>query len=210
MIPVNVIEGNDDTFNHLCYGQKHPGTLQYLQNQFSNFQQTLSHAGQQFVSSAKEIFDQYNSSEALRAARLALNKVSNIFTPDNIRYLYQPQDLQTAQPTMQRWIMAEPTIRSLFHNQRCDGYSNSYVDVSPGIVGDLHYDYQRVMNGMVCTDDAKPDEDFRITHYYDEIPDGDRELTIDEQVDILNTWDVVRAMIKRGKEDPTNSFGGNL
>ena len=45
--------------------------------------------------------------------------------------------------------MAQPDIRSLYHKGHCDGYSDTYVDMEPGLVGEQHYDYRRVMDGVV-------------------------------------------------------------
>ncbi len=95
----------------------------------------------------------------------------------------------------------------MYHEQRCDGYSESYVDRFPGQVGENHYDYRRVMHGMVQDDQ---EHDWKSTFYLDELFEGDRELNFDEQVDILNTWDVVRSYLSKGQDDPTSQFGNML
>lgn len=207
MIAVNVVEGGPETFNALCYSEKHPSTLQFLQNQFQNIQSTLVNAGNEFLAGTRAIYDRYNDSEAMRRARLALNKVQNIFKPDNIHSLWELQDIQNAQLVMQRWIMANPIPREMYHKQLLDGYSDSYVDNFPEDVGESHYDYRRVMHGVVqdC-----PENDFKIVHYLDELYEGDRELSLEEQADILSTWDIVNAILKRNEDDPTSPYGAML
>lgn len=206
MFQVNVIDGDSAVFDAVVFGEKHQGTINYLRNQFTGFGEHLSAAGQAFVQGAQAIFEQFNNSEAMRAARRAVQKVKGVFMLDEVRTLWDLVEIQNAGLKMQRWIMAEPTVRELYHAQGCDGYSESYVDMNPGCIGEAHYDYRRVMNGIV-QDTA---EEWQATFYMDDLHEGDRELTLDEQVDILNTWDVVRHMLKHGKEDPTSPFGGSL
>lgn len=207
MFQVEVIDGGPQMFNMLSYREKHPSTLAYLKSQFENIGQTLNDAGQQFFQGMQNVFEQANSSEAMRKARLALQKVKNVFEVDNVKSIFELNELQASQYVMQRWIMACPDVRNMYHQQQCDGFSETYVDRFPGTVGENHYDYRRVMDGMV-QDDAE--NDWKATFFLDDLLEGDRELTFDEQVDILNTWECVEAYLKRGKDDPTSQFGNML
>lgn len=206
----NIVYGDTMAFDALAYGEKHPGTLQYLHSQVAQLpqiSQTLTDAGRAFMSNAQEIFDQYNSAEALRLARAAINKASSLFQSNTIRPMFVIAELQNAPLIMQRFIMAEPLTRQLFHEQRIDGFSGTYVDLQPGAVGEDHYDYRRVMDGVLVDDD---ENDWKVTTYLDDLAEGDRDLTFDEKIDILSTWDWVRAYLKHGEDDPTSSSGGKL
>lgn len=206
MYQVQVIDGGLETFNALVYGQKHPGTLRYIQSQFNNFTDKLTDAGRSFFSNVEQIYDQFNGSDALRIARDAINKVKMSFTPNEIISLWDLASIQTAGTVMQRWIMAEPTVRSLFHQQKCDGFSDSYIDMQPKAVGEDHYDYRRVMNGMLVFSE---EHDWIATNYFDELHDNDRELTFDEQIDIQSVWSLMQHAVSVGN-DPTNPLGGKL
>jgi hypothetical protein len=138
-------------------------------------------------------------------ARNAIRSARGLLTPNVIQPLVSYEEFQIAQPVMQRYIMAQPDIRQLFFDQRCDGFSDTYVDQQPGKIGETHYDYRRVMNGMM----VEEGEDFVVHHYLDELREGDRELTFHEQVDILSTWQVM-SMFMQEKKDPTNIYGGKL
>ena len=65
------------------------------------------------------------------------------------------------------------------------------------------------MHGMV-EDDVDPEGDWKTSFYLDEIHEGDRELTFEEQIDIISTWDAVKAFMARGKDDPTSQFANML
>ena len=97
------------------------------------------------------------------------------------------------------------TLRLMYHQQRCEGYTDTYVDMHPGDVGEQHYDYRRVVDGMVM----EQDDELVSVQYFDEIKEGD-ELDIDDQVAILRTWDSVKAAIEENKEDPTSPFNASL
>lgn len=206
MFQVDVIDGGAEMFNALAYPEKHPSTLQFLANQFENIGQSLNDAGRAFFQGVQNVFQAANSSEAMRRARLAMQKVKNVFEADIVKSMFELNEFQAAQTVMQRWMMANPTIRALYQQQRCDGYSETYKDMFPSAIGEDHYDYRRVMHGIVQDD---PEHDWKVSFYLDEIYEGDRELTFDEQLDILNSWEVAEAYIKRG-EDPTSQFGNSL
>lgn len=201
------VEGGTMTFDALTYGGPHPGTLNFLSQQFQNVTPVLAAAGQQFVQQAADWFEQLNGSAALRAMKSAARAVKSLWQLDDVRPLLTVGQMQFAPPTMQRWIMAEPTIRTMYHKHMVDGYSDSYVDFHPGDVGEDHYDYRRVMDGVVQF--AKDDNAayvWKAVEFLDELEDNDQPLTLEEQIDIQQTWEFMRAHLKRSKEDPTSIY----
>lgn len=208
--------GGADEFDALVYGHHHPGTSQYLESniqkvaqQFSNFGNAVTDAGKLFYESAKNLYQRFNDSDAVRAAHAAMSKIRMTYQPDCIRPLRSLHDLQNAPLTMQRYMMAEPVTRALYNQQLCDGYSETYIDIQPGAILDNHYDYRRVMEGLVTECTENPEQD-KVTFYMDDLINGDRELTLSEQLDITSTWELMRAFVKEGKEDPVSSTGGFL
>ena len=205
---MQVIQGGQLEFNSLAYGDHHPNTLRFLQEQVSQgFQNTLGTLGQTLNENLVRMYDMYNGIDAQRLMKTARRKLTGLFEHDVIRPLFSTQELQQATMCMQRWIMAEPTLRALYHAQRCDGYSATYIDMHPDSVGNKHYDYRRVMDGFVQVDD---EGSMTTTYFYDDVPDEDPELTVHDKVDILNTWDYVRYHLTHKDEDPTSIFGDKL
>ena len=112
---------------------------------------------------------------------------------------------------MQRWIMANPDVRKLYHEQRIDGYSDTYEDIHENSIGESHYDYRRVMNGIVVdNDDEEADYGWSSVTYFEDLAEEDRELRIDEQYDILSSWHYLQRYLAVGKEDPTSLFNGDI
>lgn len=205
---INVITGvGNNAFDTLSYPTQNPANLQFIQTNLQNFSQTLNDVGRNFMESARQVYDQINNSEAAHLARVAIRAARGMFSSNHIAPLMTLDELQAAQPTMQRWIMADVTIRELFQKQRCSGYADTYVDVHPGEIGESHYDWRRVMDGVgVIPDDDQPSY---FKFYMDELLEGDRTLQACEKNDILDTWDVVKLFVAGG-EDPTDPFGGKL
>lgn len=201
-----LVEGGSDLFDALAYTMPQPGVYDFLAHRAQNYSNLLTSSGSQFLQNVKSYYDAITESEAMRIARAAMRKVENIWNADTIRYINDVQHMQAAGLQMQRWIMAEPTIRQMYIRQECEGYGDAYVDQDPGLVGERHYDYRRVMNGIV----VEQDEGWYASTFIEDLRPGDRELMLDEQADILHTWENVRAAIRHRKQDPTSRFGGTF
>lgn len=208
-----IIEGGSLMFDSLAYGRQHPGTVQFLASQFEQATNFLTNAGQQFMTGARDFYERLAGSNAARMLRAAGRSIRSMWQLDEIRALQTVGDFQQAPLAMQRWIMAEPTVRQYFLDQRCDGYSDTYIDIDPGKVGPDHYDYRRATDGLVFIDE-KPDEHgefgWHATTYMEELLPDDVELTLEEQLDIHQTWQWVKSLMKQGNEDPTSRFNADL
>lgn len=199
-----------DQFKALVYPQKHPSTVEYLHQQFAALPPLITDKAKSFFEEAKKVTDWVTSSQAWNLAREAVKSVfgeTNIVKDDMVMSLKDMLQFQTATTTMQRWIMANPTVRKTYHDQQCDGYSDTYVDLEPDCVGKEHYDYRRVMDGVM---EFQQDNSWKMTHYLDPLKEGDRELHFLEKVDILDTWSQLEILMALGGIDPTNPKGGEL
>jgi hypothetical protein len=211
---INVSFGGVNDFDSVIYAPTHAGTLKFLENQVNNvinYSQTLTDAGKSFFSDARNLFDSFNGAEAMRLARLAAAKLGNVFRQDTIQSLWDISAIQAAQFNMQRWIMANPDVRSVYQDQRCDGYSDSYVDMFPGDIKHSHYDYRQVMDGMpVSVVDEDGVDNYCVSFYMEDPIEGDTPLALDQKLDILSTWKIVSSLMEQGDNDPTSAYGGKL
>lgn len=203
-----IVEGGSHMFDALAYGQTlHPGTQQFLQHQVERPTEALTDAGRGFLSGVQQLYDRLSGSTAMRIARAAKRAAGSIWQSDEIRYLASIGEMQHAPLVMQRYILAHPYIRKLYQEQRIEGYSGSYRDPFPEDRGENHYDYRRVMSGVVEEDD---DGGWSATTYYDELLPDDYDLSLEEQVDIIDTQENVIAAIKKGGEDPTSRWNADI
>ena len=209
MVAINVLPpSNPMVTTMLNFPEISQQSYQWVNNQLQTGMQSLNQIGQQFLTAAVDTYKHLADGSLTMAARRVARHLSTLAHPNMIVELQDIDSIRRAQPIMQRYIMAQPDIRSIYHRQLCDGYSDTYVDTQPGLIGDDHYDYRRVMNGILQPDPEVKDG-WRITEYFDDLLPGDRELEADEQFSILNVWDRVQDAISR-KLDPTDIFGGDL
>lgn len=206
---VQVIQAGPAGFDMLLYPEQNPLNLQYIQQQFSNFADTLTNTGSAFINGAKALFEEIQNSDMVRKAKTALRLAEVNFHPNMVMPLETLEELQTAQLGMQRWIMAQPDIRNMYHKGLVNGYSDTYVDMHPEQVGIGHYDYRRVMNGILV-EDGDDKTDYYFDEFIEDLYEGDRELDFLEQCDVLKTWEVIKMYVEARKDDPTNPFGGEM
>lgn len=205
---MQIIQGGDLEFDSLVYGDPHPSTIQYIQqNVATGFQNLIGGIGDVLNNQLANFYENFNGESAIRAIKSFRRKVEGIFEQDVIKPLFSIEELQKATLVMQRFIMAQPDIRALYHQQRCDGYSSTYIDMQPDAIGDKHYDYRRVMDGLGVVDD---EDALNFTYYYDDVPDDEIQLTLLDKVDITSTWSRIKDFIDQGKDDPTSVFGDTL
>lgn len=198
--------GGIDMFNARVYSEAHPNTVNFIENQLQNVSHAVSTAGQQFMAQAKDRYEAFNGSEAMRLARAAARQLSSHWNRNVIQPVVTVPQLQQAPMVMQRYLMAEPTTRQMYHKQQCDGYSETYIDMQPGVVGEDHYDYRRAMNGIV----QETEDGWFFDEYLEELHEGDRELMFEEQFDIQRSWrGLLDAMLDK-KDDPTSPWNAEL
>lgn len=87
--------------------------------------------------------------ENARKAEALTNKLRVSLRSDSIRHLQTVGEIQTAPDSMIRGIMANPTVRQLYHDGILNGYGERYVDVHPNAVGVNHRDYRDYTSGVV-------------------------------------------------------------
>lgn len=208
---INVIGGGSpEIFNAIMFPESTAETKQWLYDQFHRDNSMLTDVGRQFLSTANEVYQRLNDPEIGRMARKLVRGIKGIAHPNTIVTFNTIEECQKAKPVMQRYIMSMPEIRRLYHRQLCDGFSDSYVDVEPGKVAWDHYDYRRVMQGIV-EEVIYPsgEEGWKSTMTIEDLHEGDRELDVDEKFSILRTWDTIQDAIN-AKIDPTDIFNGKL
>ena len=206
---MNVVTGDDSTFSAMAFGQASAAAVNYVRNEIARAADVLTDFGRMGLQAAQAVFEQFHGEAAIRKAREISRRIGWIYQEDCVRPLVTIPELQAAMPIMQRWIMANPRIREFHNRQECASYAGSYIDIYPGTVGEDHYDYRQVMNGVV-RDEERDDDKPLYSIYLDELLEGDRKLDLDEKIDILDTWAAVNAVLDVGIDDPTSIGGGSL
>lgn len=212
---ITVHNGGEEDLSAVMYGVPSYNTMQYVDHLIENTQTRLSEHAINFREQFRETFDVVDIEKITRLASAAANMVGSIWTSDNIRTLTTIAQFQTAKFKMQRWVMANPTVRELYHDGQLDGYSKTYKDFEPGLVGNDHYDYRRVTEFNYFPQPGEFNEDgtpyVAAVSWDEDIYDPDNDvLTEAEKMDVYNSWNNINDLLDFGDSDPTSIYNASL
>lgn len=204
---MRIIDAGAGAYNALAFGEKSQASLNFLHNQMMMLPQLVNATGAAFVKQGIELYEKFNGAEALRAVKAAVRTVQHLLDADVVRVLNSISDFQQAKHQMQRWVMACPEVREFYHRGGCDGYSDTYINLHPGLVGIDHNDWRIVNTGIIGEEDDSGEYSYTI---YGTDNEDDTVLTIIEKDDILQSWENIKSKMKIGNEDPTSPYCGKL
>lgn len=196
-----VITMSEPTMNLALYGDRSGFLQNYLSNQLQQLGPNLNAFGQRIYDAMQTSYN-FVTDQLVRYGLRSELQSSGISAVDNY---YEPlldwQALQNANATMQRWVMANPTVRQLYLDQNIDGYSGEYVDISGSGIADTDYNYRLVMSGVI--QDVGDGDEYVIKHYFQDLLPGDRLLDHFEKEVILDSWAASEWLIENCKFDFT-------
>ena len=196
-----VINLSDAAADFYLYGDKSNILQSVIQNQialikpaYNEFSDRIKSA---LVSSYNFITDKMVNYGILNQINQAgLQAIDNYYEEYN-----NFESLQHANYTMQRWIMSHPEVRQLYLEQNIDGYSNSYKNVFGKVIGEDDYNYRRVMDEVLISNN---DDNWKVNYYIEDIFNHDKELSYYEKIKVLNTYDAIDWLLDNCKWDFTN------
>lgn len=201
-----VVDESGGLFGAMAYARLHPNTINYLQQQTSQTMGNLTANAMNMFNNVSNVFKSFDYDSFIRTSRAAVRAIGNMWQHEGIMPIDTIGGLQQASLEMQRWLMAEPTLRAAFIDQRCDGYHETYIDKDPGVMGVNHYDYRRATNHVFMP----VGNTMVASSYMEPIRDGDRELHVTEQADISIAWHYMREAMLANKDDPSSRTNSRL
>lgn len=188
----------DDVGTRALFGKNHPATQEYIFNSLQNY---CSNLGTQLQGFATDIMQRYHNFYD-HSLQLKINSIkntmNNVWQNDSIKRLKTLHEIQQAPQSMIPWIMAHPFLRASYMREGCSGYGEAYGNEHPIGVGEGHYDYRRVMNGVI--------DKGKYVNYHEKIQIQDL-LNIFEKNNIRYTWKIIDGLIENGNSDPTDPWG---
>lgn len=210
---MSYLTGGVNVVDALLFGGPSHETREAIAREHHQFIQNVDPSwGGQLIQRTKELYDRYNGAHVIGMVQNALNNVASISRPDMVFEFKEISDFQTAQPVMQAYLMANPVARKLYHANQCDGYSDTYIDPAPGIIGFGHDPYAHVMNGVIQLPAANDETgDLHFTNFSSAWQTADSEmLNIHQKASVINSWAVLERLFEEGDRDPTSPWGAGL
>lgn len=183
------------------FGRPDQSLKSWIQTGFQNFSQAVGNNIDQSFQKVQELY-QYAISAAREASvDLLRTRMDSQWRQDTIIRMRTLDEIQTAQPIMQRWLMANPLLRTHYLNGEVSAWEGNYASTDPGI-GHNHYDYRCVMDGIMTRD--KEGEGEVTTHFYEDKRKAEDNLTMAQKAVIISSWDRLEAHLDESDVDPTS------
>ena len=196
---MNVVYSGAEGFNELFYQPVANSTIDYLRNQLTGFSEILTQSGRQFMDTAKTHWNNwwadYNSN---RAAALMQN-TQHYFEAERVRHFDNWEELRSASPRNQTYLMALPELAAAAEKQTIFGFNETYVNPYPELKPEDSPIYHAVNNGVVqFTDEGA---------YYTNWIDSDKTQSLEfiEQTRVLDAWELARIALFQN-QDPTDPY----
>lgn len=205
-----IIYGDESVISELMYSSRSDDLIMGLKHNLGVQNQMLTEQGRLYAQHANKVFEQVAGWDAVRATRKAAAAVTGYVQSNAILALTTLEEIQTANPRMQRWMMADIQTRTLYQAGRIDGYSETYIDIQPGVLGRDHYDYTLATHTVVQTHETEETLKYEVTQIQRELASWDEPLQVRGRLDIARTWQAQRALQLEGADDPHSRFGGKI
>ena len=193
---------DDCTATAALFGKPLRATQDYISSTVQNYVQSLGSSAVGFQNQIMNRFHEISNNVVLQQISNMRNRLNSVWQTNSIRPLTTIEAIQQAPVAMQRWVMAAPVIRASWNRDGCSGYDGKYIDVRPGGVGPSHYDYRRVMDGVVEGDSY--------TNYREVLLNEEDVLGLLEKAAIRHTWSVINASIEDSSIDVTSPYNEML
>lgn len=191
-----VVKGGSLAAEALLYKQPDASLQEYIKNNIAYAVDATKNIGTSFVNTIGTMYNKFNNSEVINAAKMILYNAGTHLSQDVIHYVNY-NNIHNANLTMQRYILVNPVIYGLYQNNMCHGYADTFIDnVSRDTLLEDRIEYQQVMDGLLQFD--KEGEGY-VHHYSHEHPD----LEHFDKLAITDTWYEALRRIEEGI-DPTD------
>ena len=198
-----IVEVHDPLmYDRLAYPEHDNHSRSWFQSTLFNeaHAHKLTDMGRAFVDQCRNVYNSISDSVRLSGINHAIKLLERVADRDEIYEIDSYDSCVDASPIMRRFIMAAEDIRVAFQKQRIDGYGENYVDLEPDAVGNDHYDFRLVNQGMLRT--PMGSDTAVVSEYIEPLNNGDRRLSVHEKNDILTTQSLASYYLSKGF-DPT-------
>jgi predicted transcriptional regulator len=207
VVKLHFIDGDDDVFRAAAFGIPDRRDLEEGYRRLDEYSRNLTERAAGYIQRTRDtltrLFD-----PSVRRALHALNTTKRGMYRDNvIQFLDAMDEIAQAPDRMRRWILANPRLRGRYHSQSIEAWGSKpgAFDVTPMNERDPYW--TAIQNG-VAKAEVQEDETVRWVTEYEygaHTVEGESELLLEEQLDLLATHDVVDYACEMGI-DPTSRF----
>lgn len=203
---MQIIEGDDVTFRAMTFGLPNQETFDYFRELGREFGNRVSETVKAKVDEIAGLYKVITLNDALNSMKAVVNNFDNFKLPEVFMELSTLSELQNAPQVMIPFIMANPTVHEMYHRNMVEGYSGLLKGLGEN-PEDENPLYQSVTNGITLEDE---NGEFW-TKFYSDVRCGDLpQLSFDEKLAIMKTWESLDYFISLKDCDPTSRYNSKL
>lgn len=203
-----VIQGSVDEWRALAYSTPSREYIDDFIEMSDRYDNLLIGRARDMYHSASNRFRDFSFRRSTRRAKSALRRVNNMFNYDGVYELRDIGEFQHAKTRNRRFVMSEPTVRRMYYDNRVEGYGDLYEDVYKGRVGESDPLYRMVMSGI--WQESSEGEDYFVEYWDTEETELEEPITVEEQFDVVNSWERLRILLDKMEDDPTSPYNQQL
>lgn len=209
----NVIFADPTAGAAAFFGSAGNSAINYIQGAVDNFCSQVGAANTHIADIARQQFHNVTQGDFARRVEAIRGKMDTLWQTDSIRAISQMRHIQQVQPTMARWVMANPRVRRMYLNSRVDGYDeDTYLDNDPNsAAGAGSYDFDVITSGVVQhTVNDEGDRTQFIRHAVNNRYDEEYTVTMQNKLDVAHTWHFMEQAMEMDNTDPTSRTNGTI
>lgn len=206
MFNIGIVRGGDLAADALIYRPPDANLVNYLTANLQRAGELVGSYSNTFINTMTDVYNRFASDTARLYQKLVLQDASGHLNQDMVSVV-RYEHLHMANLAMQRYILAEPSLNSLYQKGMCYGYQDTCVMYEENKYGEDCVEYRRVMDGSLIFDDD--DEGSVITYSQNDTEMYKEDLDTIDQFNIMKTWENVARMVAEGI-DPSDPLLGEL
>lgn len=207
MVKLHFVDGDDTVFQASAFGIPDRRQLEEGYRRLEEYSRNLSDRAVGYLERTRETLTRLFDPSVRRALHALNTSKRGLYRDNVIQFLDDYGEIAMAPDAMRRWLLANPRLRSRYHSQSIEawGAKPGVFDVNPMNEPDPYW--KAIQNG-VAKPEVQEDETVRWVTEYEygaHTVDGEEELFIEQQLDMLATHALVDAALDEGI-DPTSRF----
>jgi len=151
---MNICYANVDELASAMYARPTQQALATIQSNVATYMAQSVHIPQAIMATIKQGYQTFVDHSLGNGVAALRSKLGMYWRPDTIATATTIEELQTAKPTMSRWLMTSPVVREAVASGNLSGYAGQYVDPQPGLSGPAQKDWRQVNTGVVQHSDS--------------------------------------------------------
>lgn len=204
---IEIINGGESVFRAAAFGLPDREDMERSYDRLERFSSNLSDRAKGMLSSAKTMIESLYDDGVRRTLKRLNRSKRGLYRDNVIQYLDSAEEVATAPMAMRRWLLSSPRTRSLFDRQSTHAWGAKADAFNLNEKGTEDPYWKAIRNGVV-EQNEKGEWWSEYTYGACDV-EGEEHLTLEMQMDLIATFDVINDAIDNGI-DPFSPLGEKL